>query len=129
MPNKMSTNQIPPLLPPGVDSQQQSMNNKFSNGNTLTIQGNNIVVGSSGSGNSTNSGNIIRNDSRGPVPLMSQPVSMPNMNLPPPAAVVAAQKQQQSYNNNNNNSNNIDISKFTVSNTTSIKKKNKLIHF
>lgn len=112
MPSKI--NQIPPLLPPGVD------NNSFSNGNTMTVQGNNIVVGSGSGGvgnnnnNNNNTANIIRNDSRGPVPLMSQPVSMPNMNLPPPAATVAAQKQQ-SYSNSSSNNINIDISNFTVS--------------
>lgn len=100
--NKNMTNPIPSLLQPVVgDNQQDNANfttGNLSNGNTM--QG--------------NSGGRI---DRGPIPLMSQQVNMPNMNLPPPQQ---QQKQQQSYNNSNNNNNNanninLDISSFQVS--------------
>lgn len=97
--NQNMTKQIPSLLQPVVgENQQESAQftaGNLSNGNTMQGNGGRI--------------------DRGPIPLMSQQVNMPNMNLPPPQQ---QQKQQQSYNNSsNNNSNNInlDISNFQVS--------------
>ena len=89
--------QIPPLLPPGVDPQpppSSMLNKNYSNQNL----------------NNGKNNNIIRSTAGGPVPLMSQPVSMPNLNLPPPPQ---QQQKQQAF--NNSNSNNIDISNFHVS--------------
>lgn len=96
------TQQIPSLLQPVVGDNQQD-NAKFTGG---SLSNGNAMQGNGGN----------RND-RGPIPLMSQQVNMPNMNLPPPQQ---QQKQQQPpYNNssNNNNSNNVnlDISSFQVS--------------
>lgn len=101
------TQQIPSLLQPVVGDNQQD-NAQFTGGN---MSNGNAMQGNGGG----------RND-RGPIPLMSQQVNMPNMNLPPPQQQ-QQQKQQQSYNNssNNNNSNvNLDISSFQVSVTIRI---------
>lgn len=96
---KVTPNQIPPLMPPGVDLQplnnQNYVNNNLNNGNSM--------------GNPTNNMIVNRNDrSSGPPPLMSQQVSIPGINMP-------AQPQVMSSYNNNGNTNNIDLSNFTVS--------------
>lgn len=98
---KVTQNQIPPLMPPGVDL--KPLNNPNYPNNSL----NNLNNGSSmGPANSLIVG---RNDrSLGPPPpLMSQQVSIPGINMPAQSPVM------NSYNNNGNASN-IDLSNFTV---------------
>lgn len=90
---KVAQNQIPPLMPPGVDMKPINNQNYPSNGSSIG-PANNLISN--------------RNDrSSGPPPLMSQQVSMPGMNMP------AQSPTMNTYNNNGNNSN-IDLSNFTV---------------
>lgn len=95
---KVTQNQIPPLMPPGVDlkplnNQNYPNNNNMNNGSSM---------------GPTNSLIVSRNDrSSGPPPLMSQQVSIPGINMP------AQSPAMNSYNNNGNTSN-IDLSNFTV---------------
>lgn len=94
---KVTQNQIPPLMPPGVDlkplNNQNYPINNLNNGNAIG-PANTLIVS--------------RNDrSSGPPPLMSQQVSIPGMNL-------QAQAPAMSSYNNNGNTSNIDLSNFTV---------------
>lgn len=97
---KVTQNQIPPLMPPGVDlkpiNNQNYSNNSMNNGSSIG-PGNSLIAN--------------RNDrAPGPPPLMSQQVSMPGMNNMP-----AQSPTMNTYNNNGNSSNsNLDLSNFTV---------------
>lgn len=89
---KVAQNQIPPLMPPGVDLKPLN-NQNYANGSSM---------------GSTNNMIVNRNDRpSGPPPLMSQQVSIPGINMP-------TQSQAMNSYNNNGNTSNIDLSNFTV---------------
>lgn len=99
---KVTQNQIPPLMPPGVElkplNNQNYPNNNLNNGSSM---------------GSTNNMIVNRNDRpSGPPPLMSQQVSIPGINIP-------AQSQAMNSYNNNGSTSNIDLSNFTVMTTDS----------
>lgn len=94
---KVTQNQIPPLMPPGVDlkplNSQIYPNSNLNNGSTIG-PANNLIANRS-------------DRSSGPPPLMSQQVSIPGMNMP-------AQSPTMNAYSNNGNASNIDLSNFTV---------------
>lgn len=91
---KVNQNQIPPLMPPGVDLKPHNNQNYSNNNGNSMGKTNNMIVN--------------RNDRpSGPPPLMSQQVSIPGINMP-------TQSQGMNSYNNNGNTNNIDLSNFTV---------------